>query len=211
MKTNPMCIVCGVVLDSENWYTSSSKNRQYICNGCQKKRAKLQYKANPEKVIAASNRWKKANPEKVRASLTKACRKQGVLPFDENKECTMYLGVHIAERVLSKVFKDVKRMPMGNPGYDIICNHKKKIDIKSACLVKDGKWRFNIKRNTTADYFLCLAFDNREDLNPLHAWLIPGSEVNHQSGVSISPNTISKWDAYALDISKISDCCDAMR
>ena len=72
-------------------------------------------------------------------------------------------------------------------------------------------WAFNIGRNTTADYFLCLAFDNREDLNPLHAWLIPGSKINHLTGTSISPSTLHKWDAYALDTSKIGDCCDAMR
>ena len=108
-------------------------------------------------------------------------------------------------------------MPYGNPGYDFICNHGKKIDVKSSCALKDTRWNsatswaFHINHNTTADYFLCLAFDNREDLNPLHAWLLPGSKFNNFSKVQISLSTIHKWDAYALDISKISDCCDAMR
>ena len=123
----------------------------------------------------------------------------------------MFLGVHIAERVLSMAFKDVKRMPIRNPGYDFICNHDKLIEIKSSCRHKNGQWSFNVKRNVTADYFLFLAFDNRKDLNPLHAWLIPGSVVNHLRMATVRKGTIHKWDEYALDISKISDCCDAMR
>ena len=109
-------------------------------------------------------------------------------------------------------------MPMNNQGYDIICNHGKLIDIKSSCIlfrivdgIKYSRWMFTINHNTTADYFLCLAFDNREALKPLHAWLIPGSKINHLKNTSVSPSTINKWDEYALDISKISDCCDAMR
>ena len=148
----------------------------------------------------------------------RAARRKGVRPHDENKECSQYLGVHLVEQVLSLVFKDVVRMPFNNPGFDVICNKDKRIDFKSACIterIKNGatyrSWEFAIRRNTIADYFLCLAFDNREDLNPLHAWLIPGSKLSYLMAATISPSTIHKWDEYRLDISKILDCCNTMR
>jgi ribosomal protein L37E len=155
--------------------------------------------------------WEKANLGKHRAQITRRSRRNGHRPYNENKECSSFLGIHVAERVLSHVFKDVKRMPLNNPGYDVICNHNKLIDIKSACQMKDGRWQFHISNNVIADFFLCLAFDNREDLNPLYAWLIPGSVINHLMGVSISQSTIHKWDEHRLDTSKIYECCDAMR
>ena len=201
MKANPICIKCGVKLTDDNWYPSRRWQNSRICKECNREWNRL---------------WRKANSEKAKAISTRGNRKQGHLPFDENKGCASFLGIHISERVLSYAFKDVVRMPYGNPGYDIICNKGKKIDVKSSCTRRDMRWNsiswaFNIGRNTTADYFLCLAFDNREDLNPLHAWLIPGSKINHLTGTSISPSTLHKWDAYALDTSKIGDCCDAMR
>jgi len=190
------CRVCYVVLDSENWYPSSQKKRDHICKRCNAERNRV---------------WRKANPEKEQAKWTRANRKQGHLSFDENKGCTQYLGIHVAERVLSLVFKDVKRMPMHNPGYDVICNHGMLIDIKSSCKRKSGRWTFDIDNNTKADHFLFLAFDDRERLNPLHAWLIPGSKINHLKNASVSPSTLHKWDPYVLDISKISTCCDTIR
>lgn len=196
MTENKTCRVCSVVLDSENWGASNQKNGSRICKECAYNQCRL---------------WAKANPEKVKASWTKWNRKQGHSPFDENKECASYLGVHIAERVLSHVFKDVKRMPMNNPGYDVICNKGKLVDSKCSCQQKDSTWRFKINHNLIADFFLCLAFDNREDLTPLHAWLIPGGKVNHLLSAVISPSTIHKWDEYRLDTTKINSCCNSMR
>ena len=150
-----------------------------------------------------------------REASTRANRKRGVRSFTENKECAQYLGVHIAERVLSHVFKDVRVMPNCNQGYDFICNKGMKIDVKSSCQTGGIRWEcgwsFNIRHNTIADHFLCLAFDNREDLNPMHAWLLPGGKFNHLMRTSISPSTIHKWDAYMLDISRVSECCNIIR
>jgi len=183
--TDPICKKCSVELTDENWYPSHQKKNEYICKGCSNVRG--------------------------RKSSIRSERRKGVQPFNENRRCGMYLGVHIAERVLSHVFKNVERMPINNPGYDVICNHKKKIDIKSSCQRGGGGWSFGIRNNIIADYFLCLAFDNREDLNPLHVWLIPGCKISHLKGLSINQGTINKWDEYALDISKTSECCDTMR
>ena len=135
--------------------------------------------------------------------------------MDKNKEHSLFLGVHIAEQVLSKVFKNVKQMPYGNKGFDFFCNKGKKIDVKASVLHTNGEslghWLFIIKQNIIADYFLCLAFDNREDLNPLHIWLIPADKLNHLTGTTISKSTINKWDEYKLDINKVISCCNIMK
>ena len=217
MDANSICTVCDIVLNSENWSPSNQKRNQHICKKCAVERTRLWRKNNPEtpeKRRAQDEQhrlWREANPDKVKVSWTKSNRKLGRRPFTENRDCSSFLGVHVAERVLSRVFKDVKRMPMHNPGYDFICNRGKRIDVKSACLVKRKYWMFSIKRNAVPDYFLCIAFDNREDLNPVHIWLIPGNEINHLMGTTICPSTIHKWDQYRLDISKVVSCCDTMK
>lgn len=91
-----------------------------------------------------------------------------------------WLGIHVAERVLNNIFENVQEMPMCNQGYDFICKNRCKVDIKSSCIRKTKygyRWAFNIDKNTIADYFLLLAFDNRENLNPIHLWLIKGNEI----------------------------------
>ncbi len=45
------------------------------------------------------------------------------LPYDKNKDCGLWLGCHVAERILPKIFEDPQRMPMGNKGYDFICKN----------------------------------------------------------------------------------------
>lgn len=198
MVNNPICRHCGIELNDANWQPSRRKGNQHICMGCAHKRDK---------------QWQKTNLDKTRAKTLRYARNNGVQPFNKNKECSLFLGVHVAERVLSKVFKDVVRMPTNNPGYDIICNHNKKIDIKSACLTKTKfpHWVFHIERNTIADLFLCLAFDNREDLNPMYVWLLPGNKFNHLVGTGISPSTTSRWDEYVISLDNVVACCDAIK
>jgi len=145
----------------------------------------------------------------------------------ENRECSMFLGVHVAERVIRSVFKNVKMMPPRNHGYDLICD-RGKIDVKAACLCKQreyfyepgygikrdrhpGRWNFVINRNTVANYFLCIAFDNRRNLNPQHLWLLPGNKFNHLKGASIGESTVHKWDQYRLDIGKVVASCDKLK
>ena len=211
-KTNPTCRVCGIELNNDNWYSARQKKRDYICKECELKKQCLYREANRDKLNARSRSYAKNNPEKRKANYTKTHRKNGHLPMSENKECNLYLGVHIGEPVLSKLFKKVVRMPFGNPGYDIICNNDKKIDVKISCIRKTGNyWSFNIKHNMIADYFLCAAFDNREDLNLLYIWLIPGHVLNHLSGASISESTLYKWDAYRQDPTKAIAYCDSMK
>lgn len=158
---------------------------------------------------------RKKNPEVYREIAERGHRKAGRTPMDKNKECSMYLGVHIAERVLSKVFKDVQRMPVTNPGYDFVCSKGKKIDVKSSCSLKRHDWAdhftFNLKRNKIADYFLCLAFNTRKDLEPIHMWLLPSYKFNHIRCTTISKTTIDKWDEYRLPIDKVTRCCEVLK
>lgn len=142
-------------------------------------------------------------------------RANGVMSYKENKNCHAYLGVHIAERVLSKIFKNVVRMKFKNPGYDFICNKGYKIDVKSSTMTKRPdeapRWQFNIKNNKIADYFLCLAFDNIDDLNPLHLWLIPGNAVNNQKYITVCENTVNGWFQWERPICEVRACCNALK
>ena len=129
-----------------------------------------------------------------------------------NRESSNFLGVDVAEQMLSLVFNDVKLMPINHPGYDFICNHGKKIDVKSACMRTDKKsWGFCIRKNKTPDYFLCIAFDDRDGLNPLHLWLLPGELVNTKVSASIALTRINKWDEYRLDIVETLKCCNDIK
>ena len=196
MTENKQCRVCDELLTDENWAPSNRNGGSRICKKCHSEQARL---------------WKKENPDKVKVIYTRGNRKNGHLPMDENKDCTLYLGVYVTERLLRHYFRDVEAMPYGNPGFDFICNRDKLIDAKSACLNVNGGWQFHIKRNVIADFFVLVAFDNREDLNVLHVWMIPGDVVNHLKSASISPSTIHKWDQYKLDVDKASSCCNEMK
>jgi hypothetical protein len=195
-KTNPTCKVCGVELIDENWAPSYQKKHDHICKTCDLERQHL---------------WRIKNPEKYKAQWTRNNRKQGKQPINENKECASYLGVYVAECVLSQAFNNVKQMPYGNPGYDFICNKGYMVDVKSSCLHRNGAWLFHITHNTIADYFLCLAFDNREDLNPLHVWLIPGCDINDHISVTIYETTVDKWQQYERPIDQVTTCCNIMK
>ena len=134
------------------------------------------------------------------------------LPMSENKDCSAYLGVYIAERILPLLFDNVKKMPDGNPGFDFICSNGYKIDVKSACLSRhNSRWVFLIKKNKIADYFFMVAFDNRENLNVIHIWLIKGDSViekttwnseefifNEKRAIDITVNnkSLERWIKY---------------
>lgn len=135
-------------------------------------------------------------------------------PMSEAKDCSDYLGIHIAERILSKFFDNIERMPANNPGFDFKCSKGKRIDVKSACRLNGRNrvvWNFNIRRNKTPDFFLCIAFDNRESLNPEHVWLIPAIELNTHNSVSISEGTTDRWKGFEKPLDKVITCCNAMR
>lgn len=130
---------------------------------------------------------------------------------DPKRNTTQFLGIHVAENLLSRVFKDVQRMPYHHP-FDVICNHGKMIDIKSSSTYNWGcdGWIFTIDGNKIPDYFLCIAFDNIDDLNPLHLWMIPSKTIN-KSKLHISESTLHKWSQYELALDRVNECCDIMK
>ncbi len=144
------------------------------------------------------------------------------LPMDKNRNCSMFLGVHIAEKILPCVFKEVKRMPNGNRGFDFICNKGFKIDVKSSCILHIPKWNFwtfNIEKNKLTDYFLCIAFDDRKNLNIEHIWLIKGDEfiknsknLNEYMKLSLgtSYKTIETFKKYEITdkLNEINKICN---
>jgi hypothetical protein len=196
----PVCSVCGELLTDDNWNISQKKHPLYRCKSCHNSICKD---------------WRKRHANRYRATYTQANRKNGHLPMRQNRSCPLFMGVHIAERLLSRVFKDVERMPNGNKGFDFICTNGFQIDVKSSCTHsrKNGAsyWHFGINKNMIADYFLCIAFDNRDDLNPLYLWMIPSHIINYKTCVDISSSTIEKWDDYAIDIEKTIECCDDIK
>jgi hypothetical protein len=168
--------------------------------------------AHREKINEQARKLRKKDPQRYREYKNQR-------PMDEAKDCSSYLGVHVAERALSKFFKEVTRMPYGNPGYDFVCNKGYKIDVKSACL-KIGKpnapnkrWIFSINQNQIPDYFLCIGFDDRDNLTPMHIWLFPGEAINNKHSLSItnSPSRLQQFTQYEHPLDKVEECCTAMR
>lgn len=210
------CRKCGVELTDENWIPSRCKVNDRMCRNCCNEQAKG-YRANKtEEQIEKDCQYRVDNRDRIRENTYRYRYKNGTKSMDKNPDCPLYLGVVIAERILSEVFKDVEVMPNNNPGYDFICNKGFKIDVKSACRRKDKihskSWLFTIRRNKIPDYFLCLAFDNRDDLNPEHIWLIPASDVNGMMGAAISETTLWKWNEYRINkIEQITECCNTLR
>jgi hypothetical protein len=101
---------------------------------------------------------------------------------------------------------------MNNPGYDFICNKGYKVDVKCSVWHDDyGRYWFNIYKNKIPDYYVFLAFNNREELKPEHLWLVPGDVVNNVDGVGIHSSTLRKWFKYEQPIDRIVECCDKMK
>lgn len=186
-----------------------AKNKKENLKRCKKWRI-----ANPNKVIEQNHKWTTSHPGARNEWKYKTGRSQ---PMSKNKKCSKYLGVYIAENILSNFFEGLIRMPHDNPGYDFICKKGFKIDVKSSCLyygkIGNPHWMFRIDHNNTTDYFLCISFDDRTNLTPLHVWLIPGNIINKKSGLTItdSQNSLSKWSQYEKPLDKVNVCCSIMK
>lgn len=197
-----ICRECGTLLIVGENITQRKMNKcDYRCRACEN-----MYLTNYRQIRREHMR------NNQRAALIRAGQYH---PMSENRDCALFLGVCVAERVLANVFKDVMMMPNCNPGYDFICNKDKKIDVKSACRNKSEKWSdswaFHIGKNAIADYFLLLAFDNRDNLVPEHLWLIPGRDINDHMGTGISESRLDKWAQYEKPIDEVLTCCNVLR
>jgi hypothetical protein len=182
------------------------------CKKCNTLASQAYYHTHREKCLEVAKKLRYAN---------------GVKPMSENKSCPSYLGVVVAEKALSRFFDHIIRMPINNPDYDFICGQGFKIDVKSACLSypksgfnKNGSvktynpyWMYLLKKNPVAQFFLLIAFNDREDLEPLHVWLIPAHIINMKTGLTITntPKVLAKWLIYEKPLTNVISCCDQLR
>lgn len=154
-------------LEEEKYKQDLEKSREYKRNWSMKKGS--EYRNN----LARKNGYKNFNDYQLNLLHNKGKN----IPMSINKDCSAYLGVHIAERLLPYIFESPRMMPYGNPGFDVICKNEFKIDIKSACIGEEDAWRFPVRYNKIANYFMFIGFNNRKDLNVLFILLINGDEL----------------------------------
>ena len=209
-KSVKTCSKCGKTKPLDEFYDrkDSEDEKRTDCKECTIKRSKEYYQTHHKEKSEKGKEYRRKNLDKIR-------QRRGQMPMYENKLCSSYLGVFIAERLCRHLFKDVEVMPYGNTGYDIMCNKGKKIDVKSSCtrFLNDNRsyWIFEVDHNTTADFFICVAFDNRSDLNLLHMWMIPAKEVSNKGRISVQSSYVHKWDKWKRDINDAQICCAEMK
>ncbi len=200
-ETQKICPSCKRSLPKSR-FSKDPSSRDGLHGWCKECVSKYQKEHRPES-SAREKKWRIATGRKR--------------PIEEARDSSVWLGCFIAERALSGFFDDITRMPPNNPGYDFICGKGYKIEAKSSCLYHgpygNPRWSFGIRKNRIAEYFLCLGFDDRSSLEPLHVWLIPGHIVNHLWGLSITtaPNSIQKWSRYEKPIGRVVKCCDRLK
>lgn len=234
------CTKCGVSLVvSENITQNRIDNYKYVCRKCQNKqqrdykhRVGICKERNTNKdvchvccdtlVVGVNVTQNRIDDSQY---ICRTCENKYVAelnhrtgrcqPMSENRECASFLGVHVAERVLSHIFKNVIRMPINNPGFDFRCSRDYLVDAKSSCWNhhphQADNWQFHIDKNKIAEYFICIAFDNRENLTPEHIWLIPSADVNDNITISIAESMLDKWSKYEHPIDRVILCCNTMR
>jgi len=183
------------------------------------------YLAHRERILAKCKEYRRTHPEVLRAyrvahprrSTLQSHRQGTSRPMSKAIDCAAYLGIYIAEKALSRFFGTIERMPTNNPGYDFLCGKGYKIDAKSSCLRErtpsPSRWLFAIRKNQVADYFLCLGFDNRESLRPMHVWLLPGELVNNLMNLSITNNSkgLARYSKYERPLDRVISCCNQMK
>lgn len=200
------CCRCGLEKPLNGFYSHKDypDGHRYECKTCSRVECKKYQQKNRAKLTTYERE------RKHRLGLAR--------PMETARDCTAFLGVHVAESLLSRLFDHVIVMPNCNPGYDFICGKGFKIDVKSACLTfpertESGCWMFDVDRNEIADYFMCVGFDNRVTLNPMRLWLFPGNLINERCSLRItnSQRSLKKWVEYERPIDRAIVCCDAMQ
>jgi len=171
------------------------------------------YKDHQEEERANRKAYYWEHHEKELATMEKYRRTQGIKPMSENKDCSLYLGVHVTEQAIKPILPNATRMEMHHPKYDYLCSQGYKVDVKSSSIYYYEKknayrWMFAINKNMEADYFMCVAYDNSENVNIIKIWMIPGKLINHLGRLSISPGSFEKWKEYEIDPTEANVCVD---
>ena len=125
MGTSNKIIKCNVCGENKNHEAKGMCKQCY--NQSQRKKHRKEYNEyskqyridNKEQLSDYKNEYAHGdNRERYLKLKRDNYKKNKKMVYMDNKTCALFLGVHVAERVLSHVFKQVKRMPNGNVGYD---------------------------------------------------------------------------------------------
>lgn len=178
-------------------------------------RMKYYYEHHDEE-LKTMGEYRDKNRDKFREYATEHRRSLGMKPMSENKECAQYLGVHLSENAASKLLPKATKMPINHPKYDFLCSQGYKIDVKSSTLRLNKnsvtpRWSFCIRDNKDADYFMCIGYDNRTDLNILKIWMIPRKEVDGHKFLLISLSNEVNWKEYELDPKEATQCVETIK
>lgn len=191
------CSRCNIVKDEIEFYKDRARydGLQSCCKDCSTEMNKT-YREN--------------NRENFNKRVREHYYKHGSKPMSENKECAQYLGCHITERILKHVMPNAVLMDNNNPGFDLVCGKGFLVDAKSSTLRyeknKRPYWQFHIRYNKTPDYFMLVAYKDRESLEICHMWLVPGDVINDKVNVSIYLSNIHKWDEYKISHTDALSC-----
>ena len=189
MEANKKCRICGDdLVVGENWRLSMRKSYNYICKTCHNKRSRI---------------WLRSYRERMLLDGITNNRISGRNLVSNNRSGVSYMGICVAGDLLRRCYKHVQAVVNNKYAYKFVCDHDKFIDVKSSCLGKNWMWLFSTRRNTVVDFFICVAFDDRDDPNVMHVWMIPGEKLNPFMSASISPSSVDKWSEYEQDIDEI--------
>lgn len=210
MNFTKKCTKCNTLKPLDEFHKDKNRKDGIFpqCKKCRVEYSKKYNREHKEEKVAYDKNYRQENKEKIR-------KQKGYQCMYKNKNCSLYLGVVVAERLVRYLFNDVEVMPFGNPKFDFIYNKGKKIDVKATCTQtrknKTLRWKFHIEYNKMPDYFILVAFDNLTNLNPLHLWMIPGHVLNKKKSRSISQSTLHKWSQWEQDIKDAKICCAEMK
>lgn len=84
------------------------------------------------------------------------------------------------------------------------------VDVKAATrrqyAADAPRWAFCInKQKDKADFFVFYAFDNADDRNVVHAFLMPSEIATTSASISIPETMKSKWSDYRVDRESLAD------
>lgn len=236
VDTEKKCIECGETKNASMFYKQPGCTDGYTnkCIDCIKK-YKAEYRAkNRDFLRLQDKKWRdnnkelkrkmdkeyyKNNQDKIKAyrqRKQKELHDKGIVcPISEAKDRdpALWLGVYVAEPLLTAYFGNANKMPITNPGFDYVCSRGYKIDVKSSIISrldkhgKGGRWKFQ-GINDIADYFFCIGFDNRDDLNVIKVWLFPKSVVSGIRTITISLSKLKKFEQYELNSESARILCE---
>lgn len=147
-----------------------------------------------------------------------------VPPLSEyNKDCSSYFG-DFTENLVIQTFECTIKMPPNNPGFDWICKKGDNVDNKCRCLDYSNKsptWKFPIRYNNIAVWFILSAWDNRDGLNPFHVWVFHKNDIvrgrkfwrRETFSITNTPKALKELEKWEVTdrLDKLKEYCERLR